>query len=101
MGQAAKPAAGRSGQALGLTTPPCRLGLAALPRRKKKPCNDCVYCLKSGCVIGAKRSGIWPLNAASGRAAPENRCNVYQIGVDRPEGGRPDERQLGQYYDAN
>ena len=59
------------------------------PYRGREPCNDCGYCLNYGCTIGAKSSGIWPLNEAlaTGRVQLISGANVVEILYDRPRAG--------------
>ena len=55
--------------------------IVSRPYRCRQPCNDCGYCLNYGCTIGAKSSGIWPLNEAlqTGQVNLISGANVVEI----------------------
>jgi choline dehydrogenase-like flavoprotein len=77
---------------LGYTATPVPTSIASRPYRGRPACNDCGYCLNYGCTIGAKSSGIWPLNdaLATGRVQLISGANVVEILYDGPSrpGGR-------------
>jgi choline dehydrogenase-like flavoprotein len=77
---------------LGYSPAPVPTSVLSRPYRDRQPCNDCGYCLNYGCTIGAKSSGIWPLNEAlaTGRAQLVTGANVVEILFDPPAttGGR-------------
>lgn len=77
---------------LGYSPAPVPTSIISRPYRGRPACNDCGYCLDYGCTIGAKSSGIWPLNEAlaTGRASVISGANVVEILYDSPSspGGR-------------
>ncbi|HET6875452.1 MAG TPA: GMC family oxidoreductase, partial [Acidimicrobiales bacterium] len=89
---------------LGYVAPPVPTSIVSRPYRDRRPCNDCGYCLAYGCTIGAKSSGIWPLNdaLATGRVSLISGANVVEILYDSPSrsGGRHVARGV-RYTDPN
>lgn len=81
-----------SADRLGYSATPVPTSIISRPYRGRQPCNDCGYCLDYGCTIGAKSSGIWPLNEAlaTGRVSLVSGANVVEILYDPParRGGR-------------
>ena len=80
-----------SAQRLGYTPAPVPTSVLSRPYRDRQPCNDCGYCLNYGCAIGAKSSGVWPLNdALQAGAQLITGANVVEILYDPPSttGGR-------------
>lgn len=79
---------------LGYTANPVPTSIVSRPYRGRPACNDCGYCLDYGCTIGAKSSGIWPLNdaLATGRVRLVSGANVVEILYDPPT--RPGRRHV-------
>jgi choline dehydrogenase-like flavoprotein len=71
---------------LGYAAPPVPTSIASRPYRGRAACNDCGYCLNYGCTIGAKGSGIWPLNEAlaTGRVTLISGANAIEVLYDPP-----------------
>lgn len=74
-----------SASRLGYSPASVPTSVVSRPYRDRRPCNDCGYCLNYGCTIGAKSSGIWPLNEAmqTGRVTLISQANVIAILHDR------------------
>jgi choline dehydrogenase-like flavoprotein len=88
---------------LGYSPAPVPTSVLSRPYRDRQPCNDCGYCLNYGCTIGAKSSGVWPLNEAlaTGRAKLITGANVVEILYDPPAPGARHVARGVRYLDPN
>ena len=66
---------------------------------QRNACNDCGFCINYGCTIGAKSSGVWPLNEAIRAGATLiTGANVTRILYDEPNSSNSQYHARGVEY---